>query len=84
MLGFFILGFCVLKYLHQRRVQRRLRDEVKNLLFEYVPLDEESDIEVVNFTDDPTTRNSSRTNNKYVALTNKNRGKNGSPLDALV
>ena len=40
----------LVRYIHQRRVQERLQQEVTNLLYEYVPM-EGYDIETVNFND---------------------------------
>eukprot|EP01039_Chlorochromonas_danica_P004699 gene4699-5147_t len=46
--GFFILGGCVLKYVHERRLRARLQQELNGLLFEYAPLDG-NEIETIAF-----------------------------------
>lgn len=40
----------LIRYIHQRRQQERLQQEVSNLLYEYVPMDG-YDIEQINFND---------------------------------
>lgn len=47
-IGFFILGGCVLKYVHERRLRARLQQELNGLLFEYAPL-EGNEIETIAF-----------------------------------
>jgi hypothetical protein len=38
----------LIRYIHQRRMQERLQQEVSNLLYEYVPMDG-YDVETVTF-----------------------------------
>jgi hypothetical protein len=43
----------LIRYVHQRRMQERLQQEVSNLLYEYVPMDG-YDVEAVTFADKST------------------------------
>lgn len=43
----------LVRYIHQRRMQERLQQEVSNLLYEYVPMDG-YDVETVTFNDKST------------------------------
>jgi hypothetical protein len=47
--AFFILAFCVFKYLHERRLRNRLQNELNSLLYEYVAMDDNSDVETITF-----------------------------------
>ena len=63
LIGFFILAICGIRYVLERRAQNRLQEQVKNLLFEYAPLDYE--VETITFNDDISI------NNDYYSTSNK-------------
>lgn len=44
-------GILIARIIYQRRAQAKLQEEVRNLLFEYVPMDGDNEIETVNFAD---------------------------------
>mmetsp|Transcript_12167 Transcript_12167/g.16710 ORF Transcript_12167/g.16710 Transcript_12167/m.16710 type:complete len:144 (-) Transcript_12167:843-1274(-) len=54
-LGILLLVLLVIvisaRIIYQRRMQAKLQEEVRNLLFEYVPMDDENEIETVHFAD---------------------------------
>lgn len=54
-----IISGCLVRYVHQRRIQERLQQEVSSLLYEYVPMDG-NEVETITFNDS--------TNNKKTDL----------------
>lgn len=46
-----VVGILIIRIVYQRRLQAKLQEEVRNLLFEYVPMGDDNEIETVNFAD---------------------------------